>query len=103
MSSTSLEDIIKVNNEKSCSMDTTPTTIITNSHSHLSNNGAIDENEKNLSKSENLEIVRNCGWFDFNPKCLQRFMTPKWALFWLCWAGAVQGEFEFEENNISTT
>lgn len=34
-----------------------------------------------------------CGWFSFRPKCLQRFMNPKWALFWLCWAGAVQGEF----------
>lgn len=33
-----------------------------------------------------------CGWFSFRPKCLQRFMSPKWALFWLCWAGAVQGK-----------
>lgn len=33
-----------------------------------------------------------CGWFSFRPKCLQRFMNPKWALFWLCWAGAVQGK-----------
>lgn len=36
-----------------------------------------------------------CGWFNFRPKCLQRFMSPKWALFWLCWAGAVQGKCGF--------
>ncbi|KAI9586202.1 hypothetical protein GQX74_002049 [Glossina fuscipes] len=31
------------------------------------------------------------GWGKFRPKCLQRFCTAKWALFWLCWAGAMQG------------
>nr|XP_040237134.2 solute carrier organic anion transporter family member 4A1 [Anopheles coluzzii] len=33
----------------------------------------------------------HCGWFALRPKWMERFMTPKWALFWLCWAGAVQG------------
>ncbi|XP_053609403.1 solute carrier organic anion transporter family member 4A1-like isoform X2 [Plodia interpunctella] len=32
-----------------------------------------------------------CGWGVFRPACLQRFRTAKWALFWLCWAGAIQG------------
>ncbi|KAJ2940741.1 hypothetical protein O0L34_g14852 [Tuta absoluta] len=32
-----------------------------------------------------------CGWGVFRPKWLQRFRTAKWALFWLCWAGAIQG------------
>uniref|UniRef100_A0A182QDG4 Uncharacterized protein n=1 Tax=Anopheles farauti TaxID=69004 RepID=A0A182QDG4_9DIPT len=32
----------------------------------------------------------HCGWFALRPKWMARFMTPKWALFWLCWAGAVQ-------------
>ncbi|XP_020290841.1 solute carrier organic anion transporter family member 4A1 isoform X2 [Pseudomyrmex gracilis] len=32
-----------------------------------------------------------CGWFWFRPIYLQRFRTAKWALFWLCWAGAMQG------------
>lgn len=32
-----------------------------------------------------------CGWFWFRPICLQKFRTAKWALFWLCWAGAMQG------------
>ncbi|XP_052863948.1 solute carrier organic anion transporter family member 4A1 [Anopheles cruzii] len=33
----------------------------------------------------------HCGWFRLHPNWMARFMTPKWALFWLCWAGAVQG------------
>ncbi|XP_055710573.1 solute carrier organic anion transporter family member 4A1 [Phlebotomus papatasi] len=37
------------------------------------------------------ETQKSCGWFRFRPKCLEHFMSPKWALFWLCWAGAVQG------------
>ena len=32
-----------------------------------------------------------CGWFWFRPLYLQRFRTAKWALFWLCWTGAIQG------------
>ena len=32
-----------------------------------------------------------CGWIWFRPGYLQRFRTAKWALFWLCWAGAMQG------------
>uniref|UniRef100_A0A182VTG2 Uncharacterized protein n=1 Tax=Anopheles minimus TaxID=112268 RepID=A0A182VTG2_9DIPT len=32
----------------------------------------------------------HCGWFALRPRWMERFMTPKWALFWLCWAGAVQ-------------
>ncbi|CAB3240102.1 unnamed protein product [Arctia plantaginis] len=32
-----------------------------------------------------------CGWGMFRPSWLQRFRTAKWALFWLCWAGAIQG------------
>ncbi|XP_030021083.2 solute carrier organic anion transporter family member 4A1 isoform X1 [Manduca sexta] len=32
-----------------------------------------------------------CGWGVFRPRWVQRFRTAKWALFWLCWAGAIQG------------
>lgn len=32
-----------------------------------------------------------CGWGNFRPFCLQNFRTPQWVLFWLCWAGALQG------------
>ncbi|XP_055547959.1 solute carrier organic anion transporter family member 4A1 [Wyeomyia smithii] len=37
------------------------------------------------------ESAYHCGWWSVRPRWMQRFMTPKWALFWLCWAGAVQG------------
>jgi len=33
-----------------------------------------------------------CGWWTLRPTFLQKFRTPKWALFWLCWAGALQGK-----------
>lgn len=32
------------------------------------------------------------GWFGCRPKFLQTFLSAKWALFWLCWAGALQGK-----------
>ncbi|KAL5014867.1 hypothetical protein ScPMuIL_009137 [Solemya velum] len=32
-----------------------------------------------------------CGWLHFRPSIFQKFRDPKWVLFWLCWAGAVQG------------
>lgn len=34
------------------------------------------------------------GWLKYRPKQLQGFLSPKWALFWLCWAGAIQGMSE---------
>lgn len=34
-----------------------------------------------------------CGIWFFRPNCLQHFRTPKWVLFWLCWASAIQGMF----------
>ncbi|XP_075991572.1 organic anion transporting polypeptide 26F isoform X2 [Anticarsia gemmatalis] len=37
------------------------------------------------------EQALRCGWGMFRPTWLQRFRTAKWALFWLCWAGAIQG------------
>lgn len=32
------------------------------------------------------------GWFGYQPKCLQNLLSAKWALFWMCWAGALQGK-----------
>ncbi|XP_036321065.1 solute carrier organic anion transporter family member 4A1 [Rhagoletis pomonella] len=37
------------------------------------------------------EPYKTFGWGKFRPKCLQRFCSAKWALFWLCWGGAMQG------------
>ena len=41
-----------------------------------------------VSRSRETEL---CGWFNFNPICMQRFLSPKWALFCLCFGGAFQG------------
>ncbi|KAH8026040.1 hypothetical protein HPB51_015389 [Rhipicephalus microplus] len=32
-----------------------------------------------------------CGWGCLRPRWLQRFRTPPWVLFFLCWAGFLQG------------
>uniref|UniRef100_A0A1E1X5A7 Solute carrier organic anion transporter family member n=1 Tax=Amblyomma aureolatum TaxID=187763 RepID=A0A1E1X5A7_9ACAR len=32
-----------------------------------------------------------CGWGCLRPSWLQRFRTPPWVLFFLCWAGFLQG------------
>ncbi|XP_068085065.1 solute carrier organic anion transporter family member 4A1 [Anabrus simplex] len=37
------------------------------------------------------ESDARCGWCFLRPDFLQRFRTAKWVLFWLCWAGALQG------------
>lgn len=46
----------------------------------------------NYSQSQVLKADKY-GWFKIQPKFLQRFLSAKWALFWLCWAGAMQGWF----------
>jgi hypothetical protein len=35
--------------------------------------------------------TQSCGWYKYRPKFLQRFMSPKWTLCFLCLAGATQG------------
>ncbi|XP_043288707.1 solute carrier organic anion transporter family member 4A1 isoform X2 [Venturia canescens] len=54
---------------------------------------------KNQQRRESIDEVEveaderaaKCGWLWFRPSYLQKFRTAKWALFWLCWAGAMQG------------
>lgn len=44
----------------------------------------------------NEKQATSCGWsffgWNFRPKILQFFMTPKWALTFLCIAGTTQGK-----------
>jgi hypothetical protein len=47
------------------------------------------ENGKAVSELE--ETVQTCGWWRFRPKCLAKFMNPRYALAFLCLAGAIQG------------
>lgn len=49
--------------------------------------GPVDKQRSALEEDSEAR----CGWCFFRPLFLQRFRTAKWVLFWLCWAGAVQG------------
>jgi hypothetical protein len=47
------------------------------------------ENGKAVSELD--ATTQSCGWWKFKPKCLQQFMNPRYALAFLCLAGAIQG------------
>lgn len=49
------------------------------------------DNEKIMNDYED-EIQNTCGWCDFKPTCLKKFINPKWMLLFLCLAGIVQGK-----------
>uniref|UniRef100_A0AAG5DGR6 Solute carrier organic anion transporter family member n=2 Tax=Anopheles atroparvus TaxID=41427 RepID=A0AAG5DGR6_ANOAO len=103
MSTTSLEDIMKVNNS---SLVTTPSgTVQTESTKCGGSYGDPSSPSSDVLEDGGRCVVvgqepddpsmpartYHCGWFGLRPKWMEVFMTPKWALFWLCWAGAVQG------------
>ncbi|XP_038207850.1 solute carrier organic anion transporter family member 4A1 isoform X1 [Zerene cesonia] len=54
-------------------------------------NGNYQGDEDAASHLSPEERALRCGWGVVRPSWLQRFRTAKWALFWLCWAGAIQG------------
>lgn len=47
------------------------------------------ENGHRLTESD--EATQTCGWWNFRPMWLRRFMNPRYALAFLCLAGAIQG------------
>lgn len=49
------------------------------------------ENGKVVSEIADEVTTQSCGWWRFRPMCLQRFMNPRFALAFLCLAGAIQG------------
>lgn len=56
-----------------------------------------DQTDENLISSPTVSDSiksdqRKFGWFGYQPKCLQGLLSAKWALFWMCWAGALQGK-----------
>lgn len=73
------------------------------SHGNKSNGATFsdcDQTDENLisspTVSDSIKSVRKTfGWCGYQPKCFQNLLSAKWALFWLCWAGAVQGKFMF--------
>ena len=51
-----------------------------------STNGIQPKHEEEFDDETN-----GCGYGFSRPKSLQKYRTARWVLFWLCWAGAVQG------------
>lgn len=47
------------------------------------------DNKKLTTESE--FVTPKCGWINFYPDFIQKYMTIQWCLFFLCLAGAVQG------------
>ncbi|XP_030241130.1 solute carrier organic anion transporter family member 4A1 [Drosophila navojoa] len=93
-----------------CTLDTSvPKLGNGNGNGSVSGSGMNNNNSARSSRSSTgtdstcLEEQR-FGWLRFRPQWLQRFCTAKWALFWLCWGGALQGLIVngFVNVNIST-
>ncbi|KAG8194345.1 hypothetical protein JTE90_029217 [Oedothorax gibbosus] len=40
---------------------------------------------------EDDDLGSPCGWGPLQPYSLQKFRSARWVLFWLCWAGFLQG------------
>ena len=83
-----------------------PTSLTTNnggSHggTHIKNGGhsvvvqtymdnQLHKKPEMLDNAERDNADEMCGWGPFKPGFCQRFRDPKWVLFWMCWAGAIQ-------------
>lgn len=80
MNSPSLSDERKSNGVVSTESDQTDNKLIEKSY---------DSNSTDTIKADHF------GWFKIQPKCLQSLLSAKWALFWMCWAGALQGTPKF--------
>lgn len=57
---------------------------------HLENNSYYSQHQQQQQQPIPNQIF-HYGWWSIRPKFLQCFLSAKWALFWLCWAGAMQG------------
>lgn len=59
-------------------------------------NSESDHTDENLISCTSASVSvtsdqQSFGWLGFKPKCMQSLLSAKWALFWMCWAGALQG------------
>ena len=71
------------------------------SYTAMNENGVMSPAEKNGkiptchtglpdTEEEEPDNGEKCGWGSIQPQICQRFRHPKWVLFWLSMAGAVQ-------------
>ncbi|ALC38472.1 Oatp26F [Drosophila busckii] len=73
---------------------------------NMNNNNSARSSRSATGSNTDTEALeeQRIGWHRFQPQVLQRFCNAKWALFWLCWGGALQGLIVngFVNVNIST-
>ncbi|EDW37341.1 GL26208 [Drosophila persimilis] len=62
-----------------------------NNSARSSRVGSASGADQDTDTDAALLVDQRFGWCSFQPQWLQRFCTAKWALFWLCWGGALQG------------
>ena len=60
---------------------------------HIVTKTFVDEYDSGRNGGDGDE--ESCGWGPFKPGFCQRFRDPKWVLFWLCWAGAIQVRYMY--------
>lgn len=75
------------------SIELSPTTATTNGKKlDESPSSTLNNTESNNEDQEDaVDCETQCGWYYWRPRYFQRFASPPWVLFWLCWAGALQG------------
>ncbi|EDW77984.2 uncharacterized protein Dwil_GK24772 [Drosophila willistoni] len=62
-----------------------------NNSARSSRVGSSSSGSAREKNADGILMDQRFGWFNFSPQWLQCFCSAKWALFWLCWGGALQG------------
>ncbi|XP_017111436.1 solute carrier organic anion transporter family member 4A1 isoform X1 [Drosophila elegans] len=77
--------------EASIELDSSTAVTPKRGHGNNNNNNSARSSRSASSGADLDTDARRFGWCGWHPEWLQRFCTAKWALFWLCWGGALQG------------
>jgi NRPS condensation-like uncharacterized protein len=92
-----------LSNNEQTTTNHTDTSPIKLNDKKLQNTIVLQQNDLNCDKMKNAVATGeadatadandlSCGFGQWRPRWLQRFLSAKWVLFWLCWAGAMQGK-----------
>lgn len=88
---TSSESVEKFQINSPCPSDERKSNGVVSPKSDRTDNNLIEKSIGSTSSDIIDADQYRFGWFKFQPKCLQSLLSAKWSLFWLCWAGALQG------------
>lgn len=69
----------------------TQSNVIISSETEHTDNILISHSSTSTDANNTHQDKQQFGWLKLHPRIFQRFLSAKWALFWLCWAGALQG------------